>query len=168
LSESKDKQRLNFGYRLLSKERKDDGQKDTQDDAGDDREVKGEFFLSDDDVAWKLSDPRNLVTHHEKNANPRNHGTENNEYLPKITKPKHMKTSYLTLMNNSNSLFTLLRRKPRSLRPWMNAERVPFEALKERSRVCFGGFRPLKHVEGQRALARGAPLYLVANLFPLS
>jgi hypothetical protein len=37
---------------------------------------------------------------------------------------------------------TLLRRKPRSLRPWMNAERVPFEALKERSRVCFGGFRP--------------------------
>jgi len=24
----------------------------------------------------------------------------------------------------------------------MNAERVPFEALKERSRVCFGGFRP--------------------------
>ena len=24
---------------------------------------------------------------------------------------------------------------------WMNAERVPFEALKERSRVCFGGFR---------------------------
>jgi hypothetical protein len=27
----------------------------------------------------------------------------------------------------------------------MNAERVLFEALKERSRVCFGGFRPLKH-----------------------
>jgi hypothetical protein len=54
--------------------------------------------------------------------------------------------------------FTLLRRKPRSLRLWMNAERVPFEAPKERSRVCFGGFRPLKHVEGPRALARGAPL----------
>ena len=54
--------------------------------------------------------------------------------------------------------FTLLRRKPRSLRPWMNAERVPFEALEERSRVCFGGFRPVKHVEGPRALARGAPL----------
>jgi hypothetical protein len=29
----------------------------------------------------------------------------------------------------------------------MNAERVPFEALKERSGVCFGGFRLLKHVE---------------------
>jgi len=40
----------------------------------------------------------------------------------------------------------------------MNAERVPFEALKERSGVCFGGFRPMKHVEGPRALARGAPL----------
>jgi len=53
--------------------------------------------------------------------------------------------------------FTLLRRKPRSVRPWMNAERVPFEALQERSRVCFGGFRLLKHVEGPRALARGAP-----------
>ena len=65
---------------------------------------------------------------------------------------------------------TLLRRKPRSIRPWMNAERVPFEALKERSRVSFGGFRPLKHVEGPRlravthfgvqarALVRGAPL----------
>jgi hypothetical protein len=54
----------------------------------------------------------------------------------------------------------------------MNAERVPFEALKERSRVCFGGFRPLKHVEGSRlravthfgvqarALARGAPHFV--------
>ncbi len=60
---------------LLSEERKDDGQKDAQDDAGDDREVEGELFLSDDDVAWKLSDPGNLVTHHEKNANPRNHDT---------------------------------------------------------------------------------------------
>jgi hypothetical protein len=57
-----------------------------------------------------------------------------------------------------SSDFTLLRRKPRSLRPWMNAERVPFEALKERSRVCFGGFRPMKHVEGPRAFAHGAPL----------
>jgi len=49
--------------------------------------------------------------------------------------------------------FTLLRRKPRLraeahygaqarvFRPWMNAGRVPFEAPKERSRVCFGGFR---------------------------
>jgi len=40
----------------------------------------------------------------------------------------------------------------------VNAERVPFEAPKERSRVCFGGFRLLKHVEGPQALARGAPL----------
>jgi hypothetical protein len=39
----------------------------------------------------------------------------------------------------------------------MNAERVPFEALKERSRVCFGGFRPLKYVEELGALALGAP-----------
>ena len=65
--------------------------------------------------------------------------------------------------------FTLLRRKPRVFRPWMNARRVPFEAPKERSRVCFGGFRPTKHVEEPRlravthfgvqarALARGAP-----------
>jgi hypothetical protein len=61
---------------------------------------------------------------------------------------------------------TLLRSKPRSLRPWMNAEGVPFEALKERSRVCFGGFRPLKHVEELRALARGAPLIvLLKGLF---
>ena len=37
----------------------------------------------------------------------------------------------------------------------MNVERVPFEALKERSRVCFGGFRPTKLVEEPRALARG-------------
>ena len=40
----------------------------------------------------------------------------------------------------------------------MNARRVPFEAPKERSRVCFGGFRPPKHVEEPRALAYGAPL----------
>jgi hypothetical protein len=49
--------------------------------------------------------------------------------------------------------FTLLRRKPRLravahfgaqarfFRPWMNAMRVPYEALEERSGVCFGGFR---------------------------
>jgi len=57
--------------------------------------------------------------------------------------------------------FALLRGKPRSFRLWMNAERVPFEAPKERSRVCFGEFRPLKHVEGPRALARGAPQLLI-------
>ena len=39
--------------------------------------------------------------------------------------------------------------------------RVPFEAPKERSGVCFGGFRPRKHVEGLRALARGAPQRLL-------
>jgi len=57
--------------------------------------------------------------------------------------------------------FALLRRNLRPLRPWMNAERAPFEALKERSRVCFGGFRPLKHVEEPRALACGAPLRIL-------
>jgi hypothetical protein len=31
----------------------------------------------------------------------------------------------------------------------MNAERVPFEALKERSRVCFGGFCPPHFVFGE-------------------
>ena len=74
--------------------------------------------------------------------------------------------------------FTLLRRKPRLraeahfgaqarfFRPWMNAMRVPYEALEERSGVCFGGFRlparsrfgegrPSKHVEEPRVLARG-------------
>jgi hypothetical protein len=40
----------------------------------------------------------------------------------------------------------------------MNARRVPFEAPKERRGVCFGGFRPAKHVEEPWALARGAPL----------
>ena len=63
-----------------------------------------------------------------------------------------------------SKVFTLLRRKPRLraeapactkrfgegrhfgaqarvFRSWMNARRVPFEAPKERSRVCFGGFR---------------------------
>ena len=64
------------------------------------------------------------------------------------------------------SYFTLLRRKPRLraephygaqarvFRPWMNARRVPFEAPKEHSRVCFGGFRlparsPAMHDEGR-------------------
>ena len=58
---------------------------------------------------------------------------------------------------------TLLRRKLRSLGPWMNAEGVPFESSKRRNKVCFGGFRPLKHVKKRRALARGAPLPM---LFP--
>jgi len=39
----------------------------------------------------------------------------------------------------------------------MNVGRVPFEAPKERSRVCFEGFRPTKLVEEPRALACGAP-----------
>jgi hypothetical protein len=46
----------------------------------------------------------------------------------------------------------------------MNAERVPYEAPEERSGVCFGGFRPTKHVEGPQALAYGAPLPLFLNL----
>jgi hypothetical protein len=37
----------------------------------------------------------------------------------------------------------------------MNAGRVPFEAPKEHNGVCFGGFRPTKHVEEPWALARG-------------
>jgi hypothetical protein len=57
--------------------------------------------------------------------------------------------------------FTLLRRKPRVFRRWMNAGKVPFEAPNERSGVCFGGFRPRKHVEGPPALARGAPQRLL-------
>jgi hypothetical protein len=40
--------------------------------------------------------------------------------------------------------------------------RVPFEAPEERSRVCFGGFRPTKLVEEPRALARGAPLLYIS------
>jgi hypothetical protein len=38
----------------------------------------------------------------------------------------------------------------------MNAKREPFEAPKERSRVCFGGFR--RSCEDARAEARGASL----------
>ena len=68
--------------------------------------------------------------------------------------------------------FTLLRGKPRLraevhygaqarvFRPWMNVMRVPYEALEERSGVCFGGFRPPKHVEEPWALARGPSLSL--------
>jgi hypothetical protein len=82
----------------------------------------------------------------------------------------------------------LLRRKPRLraeahfgaqarvFRPWMNARRAPFDAPKERSRVCFGGFRPTKHVEEPRlrgvthfgvqarALARGASLWVCCSV----
>ena len=62
-----------------------------------------------------------------------------------------------------NFKFTLLRRKPRVFRPWMDAGRVPFEAQKERSRVCFGGFRPTKLVEEPRVLAHGAPHFALCN-----
>ena len=37
----------------------------------------------------------------------------------------------------------------------MNAERVPFEALKERSRRCFGGFRLPARSPASRSLAEG-------------
>jgi len=72
---------------------------------------------------------------------------------------------------------TLLRRKPRAFRPRMNARRVPLEASKEHSGVCFGGFRPRKQVEEPRlraithfgvqarALAHGAPLDFIVSDF---
>ena len=64
--------------------------------------------------------------------------------------------------------FTLLRKNPRSLRPWINASRAPYEAhtsvvgcasegsayLRETALTKAG---PTKHVEDPRALARGAP-----------
>jgi hypothetical protein len=76
---------------------------------------------------------------------------------------------------------TLLRRKPRlraeahfgaqarSLRPWMNALRVPYEARKSAVGYASEGSAclreaasakagPTKHVEEPGALARGAPL----------
>jgi hypothetical protein len=71
----------------------------------------------------------------------------------------------------SRRLFLSAYAEDHGLCPWMNAERVPFEALKERSRICLGGFRPMKDVEGPRlravthfgvqarALARGAPFF---------
>jgi len=46
----------------------------------------------------------------------------------------------------------------------MNAGGVPLEARYERSGGCFGGFRPLKHVEEPWALARGAPRWGVKEL----
>jgi len=82
-------------------------------------------------------------------------------------------TSFLNNLFGHLNKITLLRRKPRLravthygaqawvFRPWMNVRRVPFEAPKERSRVCFGGFRPTKYVEEPWALARGAPLSFV-------
>ncbi len=53
-------------------------------------------------------------------------------------------------------------------RPWMNAERVPLEAPKERSRVCFGGFRPTKHVEEPWAFARGVHKSFANQFLPPS
>jgi hypothetical protein len=55
--------------------------------------------------------------------------------------------------------FALLRTNPRAFRPWMNPKRVPFEAPTERSRVRFGGFRPVKRVEEARASARGGSTF---------
>ena len=42
----------------------------------------------------------------------------------------------------------------------MNTKRVPFEALNERGRICFGGFRPPKRVEEPGALDRLAPILM--------
>ena len=53
--------------------------------------------------------------------------------------------------------FIRLRRKPQVCLG-MNAERVSFEALKERSRVCFGGFRPSEACGAATALASEVPL----------
>jgi len=46
----------------------------------------------------------------------------------------------------------------------MNGRGVPFGAPRERSEVCFGGFRPTKHVKEAWALATGAPLSSVTFL----
>jgi hypothetical protein len=60
-------------------------------------------------------------------------------------------------------MFTLLRRKWRASRPRMNARWVPLEATKERSGVCFGGFRPRKHVEEPGALTRGGSTFTAGS-----
>jgi len=73
---------------------------------------------------------------------------QNNRNGIEVHLPFHIR--YYTPKANLDTPFVLSyppTRKVRVSQPWMNAERVPFEALKERSGVCFGGFRLLKHVE---------------------
>jgi hypothetical protein len=71
--------------------------------------------------------------------------------------------------DHPNYKFALLRRKPRSLRPWLNALRVPYEAYTSAVGCASEGSAclrkaasakagPTKHVEELQALARGAPL----------
>jgi CRP-like cAMP-binding protein len=91
------------------------------------------------------------------------------QFIQLIEKNPQLSINMIVTLSNYLKRFTLLRRKPRLraeayfgaqarvFRPWMNARRVPFEAPKERSRVCFGGFRLTKHVEEPWALAHGAP-----------
>jgi metallo-beta-lactamase family protein len=60
-------------------------------------------------------------------------------------------------------LFTLLRRKPRCFETVDEGVEGTLRSSYERSGVCFGGFRPTKHVEEQRASARRGstfPLFL--------
>jgi hypothetical protein len=52
-------------------------------------------------------------------------------------------------------LFTLLRKKPRSFETVDECVEGTLRSSYERSGVCFGGFRPTKHVEEPRASARG-------------
>ena len=60
--------------------------------------------------------------------------------------------------------FTLLCRKPRVFRPWMDARRQSFKAPREHSGVCFVGFGRTKHVEEPRALAHEAPLFKILSV----
>jgi hypothetical protein len=66
---------------LLSEQCKQQGQDNADDDGGGDREVESELLFLDDDVTGELTDPRDLLTDQEKDADGDDKDTQENEHF---------------------------------------------------------------------------------------
>jgi hypothetical protein len=62
--------------KLLPKQRKQQGQDDTDENGGNNGKVKSEVFLSDDDIAGKSPDPRNFLPDQQKEPDENNKNTQ--------------------------------------------------------------------------------------------
>jgi hypothetical protein len=68
-------------YALLPKQCKQQGQDNADNDGGGDREVESELLFLDDDVTGELTDPRDLLTDQEKDADGDDKNAKEDEHF---------------------------------------------------------------------------------------
>ena len=67
---------------LFSKQRKQQGQDDADQNGGNNGKVESEVLFSDDDISGKSPDPWNFLPDHQKEPNEDDKNTQEDEHLP--------------------------------------------------------------------------------------